>query len=249
MNKTLFITGGAKRIGAEIVKHYANCGYNIALHCNKSIKEANVLAQSLGQCSQYQVKKIKIYQADITNTAHLLQMLNNVYNDFAIPSLIINNASVFEKSSAENFDESLFDLNFSTHLKAPIKICSFFYAKAKQAKLPKAPCVINICDSNVARGKTQYFNYLLSKQSLAQATKLMASEFAPLLRINAIMPGYISGAEGEDVSYLASLEKKIPLQKKGSPANIIEAINYLNTSPYITAQQLFVDGGLACVSL
>ena len=40
MNKNILITGGAQRIGKEISFFFAKRGWNIAIHFNKSKKEA-----------------------------------------------------------------------------------------------------------------------------------------------------------------------------------------------------------------
>jgi pteridine reductase len=269
-SKFLFITGGSRRIGLGIAKFYASIGYSVAIHFNSSTNDANLAKEEIYKIYQKlkndQYKKdvngsnlkCEIFQADLNNKFQVEDLLNKVYTQFGLPNLVINNASVFEKSSARVFDEDNFDVNFNIHLKSPVKISSFFYNKFLEEQNKNTntnltqgltPSIINICDSNIVRYKTKYFYYLLSKQSLCYATKLMASEFAPILRINAIMPGYIIGAQNEDKDYLQNLKTKIPMQNNGEFDDIIKAVDFFVNSNYITGQCIYVDGGMNLVSI
>ncbi len=249
MKQTLLITGASKRIGAAIASHMASLGYDIALHCNDSINDAKNL---LGEISQkYPKIKSQIYRGDLTDTSFASSLVTDVVKDFGSLSLVINNASVFTKSNCLDFNQADFTHCVDLHVKAPCIITSSFYKiiKSNISLQALSPSVINICDANFMRAKTMYFNYLLSKKMLFEASKQMSVEFAPELRINCIMPGYIMGAANEDPAYLERLEKQIPLQKKGSQQDICQAVEYLSKARYITGQWISVDGGYGNVNL
>ncbi len=85
--------------------------------------------------------------------------------------------------------------------------------------------------------------YCTSKGALDQLTRMMALEFAPALRVNAVAPGLILPPEGKDESYLEQLAGTNPLQRHGGPRDITDAVLYLLGAEFVTGQVLFVDGG------
>ena len=79
---------------------------------------------------------------------------------------------------------------------------------------------------------------------------MMALEFAPGIRVNAVAPGLILPPPGQDASYLQRLAAKTPLRRVGSLTEVTDAALFLLRSEFITGQVIFVDGGRhlrACV--
>jgi NAD(P)-dependent dehydrogenase (short-subunit alcohol dehydrogenase family) len=74
-------------------------------------------------------------------------------------------------------------------------------------------------------------------------TRMMALEFAPAVRVNAIAPGLILPPPGKDVSYLKNLASTNPLHRIGSLKGITDAVLFLVRSVFVTGQVIFVDGG------
>ena len=83
----------------------------------------------------------------------------------------------------------------------------------------------------------------LSKRMLFTLTRMMALEFAPTIRVNAVAPGLILPPPGEDLSYLENLVSNNPLHRVGSVDGITDAVLFLLRSEFITGQVIFVDGG------
>jgi pteridine reductase len=79
-------------------------------------------------------------------------------------------------------------------------------------------------------------------------TQTLALELAPQVRVNGIAPGAILWPEkmpgGEDGPEQRAMLAKIPLAKRGAPADIVRtALFLINDAPYITGQIISVDGG------
>lgn len=235
---TVLITGGAKRIGFEIAKFFAQKSYNIVLHCNSSL----VIATENAEFLQKKFKiRCKAYQFNLENCRQIPNFFQTILQDFPQIDVLINNASFFEKSSIQNTVIDGLIKNFSVHLFAPILLCQAF---AMQENLQNG-LIINMLDKNTTRIKTQYFEYLQSKKSLLELTKYLAIELAPKIRVNAISPGFIIEEDGisPDSSYIAHKLASIPLKKQGSVDDIILAVEYLVNGGYVNGQNLFVDGG------
>ncbi len=59
MNKTIFITGAAKRIGKEIALTFKELGWNIIIHYNSSKKDADDLANEINKDNPNSAKTVQ----------------------------------------------------------------------------------------------------------------------------------------------------------------------------------------------
>ena len=98
-------------------------------------------------------------------------------------------------------------------------------------------------DARISKIHNAHFVYNLSKKSLHQLTLMLAKELGPEIRVNAICPGPILPAAGDDGKKLRKIAKNTPLRKIGDTSYINHAVKYLITNKFITGEVLFVDGG------
>ena len=231
--KTALITGGAKRIGCSIAELLASKGYDIAIHYNHSKEDAEKL------CGQLNEKGItaKSYGCDLEDMTAVSNLIKEALNDFSSIDLLINNASVFEKDSIREINLDRIQQNLNVHYIAPYILISEF------AKITQKGHVINILDRHVDKGHTAFASYLISKKALKGLTDVAAAELAPDIRVNAIAPGFILDPEKQDQIDLEQRINKIPFKRKGAPIDIANTVAFLEETPYITGQTLFVDGG------
>jgi len=233
MNKAALITGGAKRIGQAIALDLAHLGYDIALHYHTSQKEAQVTVNTIREIGM----ACELFHCDLSKEEQTLKLIGQVKKKFPNLEVLVNSASVFEKSKLTIKDLKLLDYHFAIHLKAPfILTCEF-------ARLCNQGQIINILDTNVAKNKTSHIAYLLSKKSLEDLTKLSAIELAPNIRVNAIAPGLILPPGGQTTAYLDRLATQIPLEQKGDVLNITQTLRFLIENKFITGQVIYTDGG------
>lgn len=230
MKKSALITGAARRIGREIALKLAKNGYDIAIHYNKSETEAESLKNDLKKLKV----KSNIYQCNLNNEKEVSALIKNVYSDFNNLSLLVNNASIFVRSSILNTKNQLLNKTFNINFKAPYILTREF------ANICKKGNIINIIDTKITKNGYFYSAYSLSKQALCHLTKQSANELAPDIRVNGICPGLIFPQEGEDLQKMAN---KIPLKKAGNINSITAALLFLLKNEYITGQLIYVDGG------
>ena len=227
------MTGGAKRIGEALCRALARSGYSIALQYSTSGTEAEQTAKRIykdgGVCATF--------VCDLADGQATENLVPSVLEEFGRLDVLVNNASIFEKSSLEAGSVELWDRHFAVNLKAPYILMRAF------ARYAKTGSIINILDTHVVRNKTLYAAYLLSKKTLAGLTKMAAVEFAPRVRVNAVAPGLILPPVSQKNGYLDRLAKQIPLQRKGKVENISYAVLFLLESDYVTGQVIYVDGG------
>ena len=172
--KRVLITGGARRVGAVIAEKLASEGCILALHCFKSVVEAEKLLQKLPGTGH------QLFTADLSEPAEVEKLISEVGRF----DLLVNNASVFFRpGSAEDLAAGKLyrQLNYLT----PKRLLEAFYDQ----KLSEGAAV-NMVDSAVLRpGGGAYYE---SKKALAELTVALSRDFGSCnLRINAIAPGAV----------------------------------------------------------
>ena len=227
------VTGAAVRIGKGLALKLAELGFQVALHYNHSEKDvrevANLIKKEGGQCATF--------QCDLSDAEETKLLIGRVKERFSKLNLLINSASIFEKSSLTTDSLDSLKRHFAINFDAPyILTCSF----AKECRTGQ---IINILDTNVVKNKTSYAAYLLSKKALLELTKLSAVQLGPDIRVNAIAPGLILPPTNQNNSYLLKRAQEIPLKRKGDIATITQCLQFLLENHYLTGQIIFNDGG------
>lgn len=230
---TALITGGSRRIGRAICLHLYGIGFRIALHYNKSKKEALSLKKQIeedgGNC--------QLFNCDLNKEKATQKLISQVVKKCPDLNLLINNASIFKPSNLKSASLDSYNTHMNIHLKAAFILTKEFAIQCKKGH------IINMLDRNITKNKTDHFTYLLSKKGILNLTELSAVELAPHIRVNAISPGAILPPEKKTPSYMDKLKPKIPLKITGSTESVTRAIEYLIKNPFITGENLFVDGG------
>jgi pteridine reductase len=240
MNKTVLITGGARRVGAAICHFLHDKGYNIALHYYRSQQEAFSLADEL---NAKRINSVCPLQADLNNITQVEGLIDECLQKFQRIDCIINNASSFFATPIGATTIDHWQDLFNSNVMAPFFLCQ----KATPALATQRGCIINIIDIHASRPLKNYSIYCIAKAALAMLTKSLAKELGPHVRVNGIAPGAIMWPE-QDNSLTAEEQEKIidqtALKHIGSAQDIAKTAYFLLAdAPYITGQIIAVDGG------
>lgn len=231
--KAALVTAGARRVGKALALRLASKSYDIALHFNSSEQEAEKCAHEVRALGV----ECRLFKADFGKNEELESLLSHVMEAMPGLSLLVNNASVWQPSRFLDSSLAELELNLRVHLSAPYVLSRDF------ARLARKGCIVNIIDSNISRHKSDYFPYILSKKALYDLTMLSAAELAPDIRVNAIAPGAVLAPEGENFQALDLKLSKNPLQRRGSPEDVADALIYLLSGEHISGQCIFVSAG------
>jgi len=236
--KTVFITGGAKRIGASMANYFHERNYKVVFHYYKSKKEADNLSQEL---NEKEADSCFTIQSDFSSQESIESIVNEFYKVSKEIDVLINNASSFYPTPIQNATEAQWKDLLDTNITTPLFLIKGFQEGLKRTK----GSVINISDSLAPRGIKNFSLYSSAKGALETLTKSLAKELAPEVRINAVAPGIILWPEnGEiDEEQQKNILKNVDLGRAGNPMDISSAVYFLTGANYITGQTLRVDGG------
>ena len=232
------VTGAARRVGAAIARRLHAAGYDLALHYRGSAGEATALAAELDAARAGSVLAL---QADLAEFDRLPELVARSIGRFGRLDALVNNASTFQPTPLGSATPTQWDGLFASNARAP-----FFLAQAAAPHLVAAGgAIVNLVDIHGQRPLREHTVYCMAKAALVMATRSLALELAPHVRVNAIAPGAILWAEnaGGDAKQ-AALLTRTPLARTGTPAEIAEAVRWLlRDATYTTGQVLRLDGG------
>ena len=235
MNKTILITGGAQRIDKEISIFFANKGWDIAIHFNKSKKEALILQRQIVKIGV----KCCIIKADLAKHKQAKSIVKIANKKIGTINCLVNCASIFENDDITNFNNEKWQSHFNINLKAPAILSSEF---SKQKKNKNAN-IINIIDQRVFKLTPYFLSYTLSKAGLQTLTTVLAMKFAPNIRVNAIAPGPVMKGERQSKTHFKKQFKNTILKKQVKTKDICNTLEFIINNDSITGLTIPVDSG------
>ncbi|AWG43108.1 hypothetical protein CR532_03975 [Candidatus Borreliella tachyglossi] len=224
---TILITAGTSKIGKILVKSLSTRFNIIFTYCSNENETTKL--ENLGN----HIKSIKHDFLRNNNNKLFSKALDLSINNQI--NVLINNASIFEKSTLENFNDERFRNNLQINSLSALELGKQFLKQ----KL-KNSSIINILDSSISYYNKNYFEYNLSKKLLFEITKALAYEGAPDTQVNGIAPGIIKSS---GIKLNNNLKKRNLLLKFGKPSDILKTINFLIRLKFITGEVIFIDGG------
>lgn len=242
--KTILITGAAKRIGACIAATFHEKQFNVIIHANKSIKEANKLADTLNSSRS---NSAMVVSADLNKHTAIETLAEQAIGAFGKLDVLVNNASSFYPTNFRKASQHEWDELFNSNVRAAY----FLNQRVAQQLSENFGAIINIVDIHADAPLADYSIYSMAKAALKTMTKSLAKELGPSVRVNGVSPGAILwpdalGKDGDPIIEQArkKILKAIPLNRLGSPEDIANMAYFLAIeAQYITGQVVKVDGG------
>ena len=238
--KSILITGAARRVGASIARTLHGVGTNVIVHCNHSRADADALVSELNHA---RALSAAVVQGDLLATNALAGLVVQAHSCFGRLDGPVNNASTFYSTPIGTIDEDHWNELMGSNLKAPLWL--------SQAAAPylreQHGAIVNIVDIHVDRPLKDFVVYNAAKAGLAGLTRSLALDLGPDIRVNGVSPGAIMWPD-DDASYPPEERERIiqqtPLKRIGSAEDIASAVKYLMLdATYVTGQILAVDGG------
>jgi NAD(P)-dependent dehydrogenase (short-subunit alcohol dehydrogenase family) len=228
--KVAIITGASQGIGAALVEGYRKLGYAVV-----------ATSRTIAPVDDAEVLTV---QGDIADPATAGRVVEAAVERFGRIDTVVNNAGVFV---AKPFTEYTAE-DYATV--TGINLAGVFHLTQRAVPHLLAQGgghIVNITTSLVDNADSRVPSVLasLTKGGVQSATKSLAIEYATRgIRVNAVSPGTIKTpmhAE-ETHEFLAALH---PVGRMGEMSDIVDAVLFLETAPFVTGETLHVDGGMS----
>ena len=236
--KSALVTGGARRLGASIVRRLHGAGAAVLIHYRDSEADAKALAAELNAA---RAKSAGIVKAELLAPIAPRALVGAALDAFGRLDLLVNNASAFFAVPVGEIEPSHWEELMGSNLRAPLFICQ----QAAPALAKSRGAIVNIVDIHAERPLKGYPLYSIAKAGLAMLTRALALELAPEVRVNGVAPGAIAWPDdGQfDPDERTRILATTPLARIGSAADIAQAVHFLACASYVTGQIIAVDGG------
>jgi len=178
----VLITGGARRVGAEIVRTLHAAGANALIHYRSSAAAALALAEEL---NRIRTGSVAVQSVDLLDLEAADTLVGTALREFGRLDILINNASTFYPTPIGKITLAHWDDLMGSNLKAPL----FLSQAAAPSLRRQCGLIINIVDIHGLRPLKRHPVYSIAKAGLAMLTRSLARELGPEVRVNGIAPG------------------------------------------------------------
>ncbi|QYJ90086.1 dihydromonapterin reductase [Shewanella halotolerans] len=231
MQKTILITGVGKRIGLYLAKAFLARGHRVIGTYRSHYPSIDALTE-LGA---------ELYPCDFTDQTQLEALIQTLAQNYQQLDAVIHNASLWLSDDDTAGVDQVIAQMMQVHVYAPYQLN---LALAQLLQNPETMTdIIHITDYVAQKGSKKHIAYAASKAALENMTLSFAAKLAPQVKVNAIAPALISFNEQDDAAYREKAKAKSVLAREGGEVEVLEAIDYLMQSQYVTGRSLALDGG------
>lgn len=238
-SKVAIVTGGAKGIGAEIVRTLAENGYIVILNYNNSKVQAEELKNEMLQKGF----NIEVVKADVSNRNEVNSLIEFAIKRFKKIDILVNNAGISLEGLFTDVSEEMWQKIINVNLNS---VFNCTQEVLKYMIKEKSGRIINISSIWGETGASYEVAYSTTKAAINGMTKALAKEVGlSNIRVNAIAPGIINTDMNSRLSYeeLEQIKEQIPLNRIGNTKDIARCVKWLVEDEYTTGQIISINGG------
>lgn len=236
-DKVVLVTGGSRGLGYRMVKAFAERGADVIVasrkleNCEKVADEVRALGRRALAVGMHAGR-----------WADCDALVERAYAEFGRVDVLVNNAGMSPACPSHELSEALFDSVLNLNFKGPFRLASQI---GHRMATGTGGAIINISSIASIRAAPGVVPYSGAKAALNAMTVSLAREYAPKVRVNAI----VAGAFLTDIAEAWEAEKRekqpVALGRPGRPEEIVTAALMLASpaSSYTTGELLQVDGG------
>ena len=244
-NKVAIVTGAGGTVGRDITKSLISEGCQVVIN-GRDVKKLNTLAKEIGDKNN-----ILTLPGDITKEGDVLNMIEQIMNNYNKIDILINNAGIIH-------DPKPFHLTTSDEWFNLIDVHIIGTLQMTKAVIPlmienREGCIINISSTLATKAipGVPLSIYGLTKGGIISFTKHISVEYGQYgIRCNCLVPSTIRTPFLEpylrDENAKKTLESSFPLQRIGEPSDISNTILFLcsDKAKWITGAKIDIDGGI-----
>ena len=241
--KVALVTGAARGLGQGIARGLAEAGADVAALDIVSVAETGDLVRNEGR--RFHAMNVDLLEADAKLASEVVE---ECVSELGRLDILVNNAGIIRRAPALEFGEDDWEAVVKINLSAAFYLSQ---AAARQfVEEGRGGRIINTASVLSYEGGMIVPSYSASKAGIANLTRALANEWAPLgINVNAIAPSYftteLTSALREDEERSAALLSRLPAGRFGEPEDLKGAAVFLasDAADYVHGTILPVDGG------
>lgn len=242
--KVTLVTGGGSGIGRGIADRFAEEGSAIAV---VDVDERG--GQTTVDRLRAAGRRAEFIQGDVGRSGDVAAAVVATVAEFGGLDVIVSNAASYRKGDAVETGEEDWDRTLAVCLKATWALA---HHGVPEMRRRGGGSMVVISSVHALLGYRRHVAYQAAKAGLVGLTRALAADFAPEVRVNAILPGAVVTGLWADVPEAdrARIARECPLRRNADPGDIADPALFLasDMARYVTATTLVVDGGLTGIT-
>ena len=227
--KVVIVTGASQGIGAGIVGGYREKDWAVVATARtiKATEDPVILAVA----------------GDISDPATADRIVGAALESFGRIDTLVNNAGVYVSKPFTDYTAAdyatVVGVNLTGFFRLTQLAITHMLERGAGHVVNITTTLVDVADSSAPSALTA-----LTKGGVAAATRSLAVEYASRgIRVNAVSPGIIQTPVHPPESYAGLGERLVPLGHVGQVGDVVNAILFLESSPFVTGEIVHVDGG------
>ena len=237
-DRIALVTGGAHRVGRSIALTLAREGAHVAITYHASADEGQQTVAEIKACGAGGLA----VRCDQSDPAQVAAVFDAIQAQWGRLDILVNSAAIMQQKLFLDITPQDWDATLGVNLTGPF-LFSQYAGRMMLAQSASGGVIINIADEAGLTPWPRYVHHSVSKAGVIMLTRAAALALAPEVRVNAIAPGPVLKPEGWTDERWETLRPSTPLDRLGSPQDVIEAVLYLIRAEFVTGHVLVVDGG------
>jgi NAD(P)-dependent dehydrogenase (short-subunit alcohol dehydrogenase family) len=239
------VTGAGTGMGRETCRELAGHGYQLVL----AGRRPDLLDETARLCAEAGVKAVTV-AADIAEPDSAAMVVNRAIAAFGRLDALVNDAGTATMGPLEDMRVADIEHMFAVNVVGPLLLIQAAIAHLRRSD---RAAIVNITSGAGVNSSPRAVAYGASKAALTHATRSLARELGPVIRVNAIVPGTCrteiwqnTGLSPDAIeARLAELGAMVPAGRVGDPAEVARWVwAFLDpASAWVTGAVLSVDGG------
>jgi NAD(P)-dependent dehydrogenase (short-subunit alcohol dehydrogenase family) len=235
--KNVLVTGGASGIGQATAARFLDEGCAVCVIDRNAAARERVAHELPGLAA--------VIDADVSVMGQVLRAFQEAVDCMGSVDVLINNAGISIRHDFLDITSEEWDAVLGVNLTG---IFNMAQTAARHMVDKGSGVILNTASTAGNTGYPHYADYSASKGGVIALTQAMALELAPIVRVNAISPGYVltpmQRAEYSD-EMLAAVNSKIPIGRHAKPGEIAALFAFLASedAAFATGQVYVMDGG------
>ena len=237
-SQVALVTGSSQGIGRAIAYAFASAGATVVLNGRDRGRLEEAAAG---------MRDVTVVEADLATERGCEVLIQQALEACGKIDVLVNNAGRSFNKPSIDLSTQEWQLNIDLNLTAPF-ICSKLAARAMLEQ--GSGSIINIASIAAFTTPAERAGYASAKAGLLALTKVMATELAPTVRVNAVAPGYVATEEwtkrvASGVIDSDAVARETPMGRAGYPEEVADLVLYLasSRSSFITGAVHVIDGG------
>ena len=237
--RTVLITGAAKRLGREIALTLAREGWRVAVHYRDSVEDAS---KTVADCLKLAGAGAS-FRANLANETAVRNLLPSVITQFGHVDAVVNSASTFEHDAPASFSFAAMEKHMRANAGAAILLSQALLEHLQTRGEATTGAVVNLLDQKLWNPNPDFMSYTLSKAALEAANTMLAIALAPRIRVVGVAPGLTLTSHMLRPEKFEALHKLSPLGHSSTAADVAATVAFALNNNSITGTTLLVDGG------